>query len=80
MTLDFHWALNFLFGIVLMGIGWFCREIWDAVQTLRDDLAALETQIGTDYVRYDRLQDLLKPLDKKLDQLADTIRRVLERP
>lgn len=80
MTLDLHWALNALFGIVLIGVGWFCREIWSAVQTLRRDLSELETKIGTDYVRYDRLQDMLKPISLKLDQIADALTHKQDRP
>ena len=73
MTLDLHWALNALFGLVLMGFGWFCRELWSAVQTLRKDLAEFETRVGTDYIRYDRLQDLLKPIERKLDQISSAL-------
>ena len=43
-------------------LGWFARQMWDAVQALRVDLTELEIRIGSDYVRYDRLQDSLRLL------------------
>lgn len=48
-------------------LGWFARELYAATQALRRDLSALEVRIGTDYVRYDRLQEAMRPV---LDQLA----------
>lgn len=49
-------------GITCAVLGWFARELYGATQALRRDLSTLEVQIGRDYVRYDRLQDALKPL------------------
>lgn len=66
--IDLHTILTGLLGVVCAVLGWLGRELWQAVQSLRRDLGALEVRIGTDYVRYDRLQDALKPV---LDALAD---------
>lgn len=70
--------INIVLGTGLTVLGWFARELWQAVQSLRKDLSTLETKIGTDYVRYDRLQDALKPImdalqhiNSKLDSKAD---------
>ena len=59
-------------------LGWFAREIYQATQTLRKDISTLEVQIARDYVRYDRMQDALKPvmdalaeLHKLMDRKAD---------
>jgi len=59
-------------------LGWFARELYQATQSLRKDLSALEVKIGSDYIRYDRLQDALKPImdalieiKHKVDQKAD---------
>ena len=43
-------------------LGWFARECYTAIKTLKNDLSALQIQIATDYIRYDRLQDALEPL------------------
>lgn len=54
-------------------LGWFARELYQATQQLRADLSALETKIGTDYVRYDRLQDALRPLMDAIREIKDAV-------
>lgn len=50
-------------------LGWFGRELYSAVNNLKKDLSLLEIKIGTDYVRYDRLQDALKPVIERLEHI-----------
>ena len=62
------------FVIVLIGaacgvLGWFARELYNAVNRLRDDLQKLEVKLSTDYVRYDRLQDAFKPIMASLEEI-----------
>jgi hypothetical protein len=80
MTLDLHWIVNGLLGLVLIGVGWFCREIWGATQALRKDLASLERDIGQNYVRYDRLQDALQPIVRTLERIEDTLSKKVDKP
>ena len=61
-------------GVALTIGGWFARELYQAVQKLRADLSALEIQIGRDYVRYDRLQDALKPILDGLHEIKETLK------
>jgi cell division protein FtsB len=56
-------------------LGWFARELYHAVQQLRTDLTTLEVKLGTDYVRYDRLQDALKPILSAINDVKDTLAR-----
>lgn len=73
MELDriFLWVLGGACGV----LGWFARELYNATQSLRKDLSALEVRIGTDYVRYDRLQDALKPVIDTLNEIKHTLER-----
>lgn len=73
MSLDLHWLVNILLAMVSAGLGWFCREIWSAVQKLRADLQAFELRISNEYVRYDRLQDALRPVLDKLQRIEDAL-------
>jgi hypothetical protein len=62
------------FVIALIGaacgvLGWFARELYNAVNRLRDDLQKLEVKLSTDYVRYDRLQDAFKPIMASLEEI-----------
>lgn len=68
VQLDPHTIFTTLLALFCGLLGWLGRELWQAVEALREDLSKLEIKIGTDYVRYDRLQDALKPV---LDALAD---------
>lgn len=55
-------------------LGWFARQLWDAVQSLRKDLTALQIVMSTDYVRYDRLQDALQPIITALQEIKETLK------
>lgn len=61
-------------------LGWLARELWSAVQSLRRDLTALEVKLGNDYVRYDRLQDALRPIMDALDEIRSTLAHKADKP
>lgn len=76
--MDFNVVLNIVLGSSLAIGGWFVRQIWDAVQKLKDDLKKIEVDIPTNYVRkdemtarFDRIEDLLDKLYEKLDNKVD---------
>ena len=69
-----------LVGCAIGVLGWFARVLYEATQSLRRDLSALEVRIGTDYVRYDRLQDVMKPLMQQLDRIEDALTRKADKP
>lgn len=73
MTVDLHFILTTLLGVVCAILGWLGREVWSAVQKLRSDLSALEVRISADYVRYDRLQDALRPVMEALADIRATL-------
>ena len=54
-------------------LGWFARELFMATQGLRKDLSALEVRISTDYIRYDRMQDAMKPIMDSLAEIKHTL-------
>lgn len=60
-------------------LGWFARQMWDAVQKLRLDLTELEIRIGSDYVRYDRLQDSLRPIMEALRDIQSTLKNKVDK-
>lgn len=62
-----------LLGISCAVLGWFARELYSATQSLRKDLSALEVLIRGDYIRYDRLQDALKPIMDGLQEIKHTL-------
>lgn len=68
-----------LIGLACGILGWFAREIYNATQSLRKDLSALEVQIGRDYVRYDRLQDALKPVMDSLHEIQQALAHKMDK-
>lgn len=54
-------------------LGWLARELYSAIQSLRRDLSALELQISRDYVRYDRMKDIMSPIMEALKEIKDTL-------
>ena len=62
----------------MLGVGWWCRQIWDSVQQLKKDVQSIEISLPTNYVRkvdldakFDKLEATLQRILDKLDQKAD---------
>lgn len=62
-----------LIGLACGILGWFARELYNATQSLRKDLSALEVKISAEYIRYDRLQDALKPIMDSLHEIKQAL-------
>ena len=76
--MDGQTLIDLVVGTVLACIGWWCRQIWDSVQMLKDDVKQIEIDLPTNYVkkndmtvRFDRIEVLLDKLYEKLEQKAD---------
>lgn len=70
--------INLLIGSVLAVLGWFARQLWDAVQALKQDMKQIEVDLPTHYVRkdeleirFDKLELMLNRIFEKLDSKAD---------
>lgn len=64
--------INLLIGSVLAVLGWFARQLWDAVQALKEDMKQIEVDLPTKYVRKDELE-------MKLDKLEHMLNRIFEK-
>lgn len=62
-----------LIGLTCGALGWFARELYSAVNRLRDDLQKLEVKLSAEYVRYDRMQDAFKPIMQALDEIKQAL-------
>lgn len=70
--------LNFTLGAGLTVGGWFCRQLWDAIQELKKDLNALRTEIAKDYTPKQEFREMaheiramFQRISDKLDEKAD---------
>lgn len=75
--MDTNDVVQIVLGLVSIAtgvLGWFARQMWDAVQNLRKDLTVLQVQISENYVRYERLKDILKPLMDGIEEIKEILR------
>lgn len=72
--------INLLGGAALSVLGWFARQLWDAMKELRADLHVLEVNLPENYVkrsdldkRMERIEDMFQRIYDKLDSKADKL-------
>jgi hypothetical protein len=72
--------INLLGGAALSVLGWFARQLWDAMKELRADLHTLEVNLPENYVkrsdldkRMERIEDMFQRIYDKLDSKADKV-------
>jgi hypothetical protein len=71
--MDLQHVLNFAIGAVLAALGWFARQLWDAVAALRDDIRQLERQLPVHYVRKDDFVEAVARIEKMLGKIFDKL-------
>ena len=76
--MDVQEIINILLGIGMSVTGWFARELWSAVQTLKDNLYKLREEIAKDYMPKDEfvafkseLFTMLRRIEDKLEKKED---------
>lgn len=76
--MDMQSLINMAGGVILAGIGWWARVIWDSLQKLKDDLHELEVDLPKSYVsktdldkRMQHIEDMFQRIYDKLDGKAD---------
>ena len=76
--MDWQVIINIAAGALLAAIGWWCREIWDSLKSLKSDLQRIEIDLPKNYVskseintRFDKIDSILERIFDKLDEKAD---------
>jgi hypothetical protein len=76
--MDVQTLINTVLPIICVAIGWFCKELWTAVQVLKNDLNNLRTHLAENYMHKedfsDRWEEVLKAIHRiedKLDKLQE---------
>ena len=74
--MDFQTIINTVLPLVLVAVGWFCKEVWSAVQVLKDEVHDLRAHLAENYIhksdfsdRWDEILKALHRLEDKLDQI-----------
>jgi hypothetical protein len=66
-------VINIIIGTVLSVLGWFARQLWDAVQSLKSDMQKIEISLPTHYVRKDELEARFDKLEAMLDKIFEKL-------
>ena len=76
--MDSQSIMNLAAGTAIAAIGWFARQLWDAVADLRKDVHEIEVALPSQYLRKDehtaamqRIEDMLQRIFDKLDAKMD---------
>ena len=76
--MDFQTLFNVAAGILLSALGWFGRQLWDAVKELRSDLHQIETDLPRNYIAKDEFREdmrevkaILNEIFRKIDDVRD---------
>jgi hypothetical protein len=67
--------LNFLLGTISAVLGWFARELWTAVQLLKEDVYKLREELAKNYMPKDEFQQFKDELFFTLRRIEDKLER-----
>lgn len=73
--MEFQTILNLALGSLSAILGWFARELWAAVQALKDDLYKLREEIAKDYMPKDEFQTFKSELFSMLRRIEDKLEK-----
>lgn len=65
--------INVVLGVMLSACGWFARQLWDAVNELKSDLASLREEIAKDYLAKDDFRDYTAEIKGMLHRILDKL-------
>jgi hypothetical protein len=71
--MDAQIIFNLASSALLIGVGWWCREIWDSVKSLRLDIKQIEINLPTHYVRKSEIESRLDKIDQTLERIFDKL-------
>lgn len=64
---------NYIVGGVLALLGWLGRTLWDAVNSLKNDIKEIEVDLPTNYVKKTELDNRLYKIETMLDKIFDRL-------
>lgn len=67
--MDPQTLFNVALGIITGGLGWFARQLWEAIQKLRADLSELSSDIPAKYLSKDDYRVDLGRIHEMLDRI-----------
>lgn len=81
--MDWQIVINIALGCVIALVGWFAREIWDAIKELRSEIKQLDQKMHTDFVRRDDFKDAMadhkRDMERGFTEVKDLIGALFKR-
>ena len=71
--MEFQVLFNLVSGALLIGVGWWCREIWDSVKSLKNDVKQIEVNLPTNYARRSEIENRFDKIDNALERIFDKL-------
>lgn len=65
--------INLAAGAALAAIGWFARQIWEAVNELRRDVHSIEVELPKSYIRRDEFAESMREVKAMLEKIFDRL-------
>jgi len=73
MELNPQIIINIVAGVMLSALGWFARQLWDAVKELREDLHKIEVDLPKNYTTKDDFTAAMKSVSDGLQRIYDKL-------
>jgi hypothetical protein len=70
--MDTQNLINIIAGGAIGVGGWFARQLWDSVQSLKEDVHQIEVDLPRNYVMKD-------DLDKRMSHIEDMFQRIYDK-
>lgn len=71
--MDYQTFINAVAGLALSVMGWFARQLWDAVKELKRDLSSLREEIAKDYVPKNDFRDFAQEIRGMFQRISDKL-------
>ena len=71
--MEFQPVFNLVGGAILVAVGWWCKEIWNSVKSLKEDIRAIEVDLPKNYVSKADIESRLDKIDATLERIFDKL-------
>lgn len=83
MDMEWNTIVNLGWGAVLSGVGWFVRQLWDAVTELKTDLQRLRIELPSEYATKKEISSALTEMKtdhrEDMKEIKDICRQIFDK-
>jgi translation initiation factor 2B subunit (eIF-2B alpha/beta/delta family) len=77
--LDAQVIINIVGGSVLAALGWFARELWNAIKDIQRDVHKIEVDLPNNYVKREELSKGLQDIKDMCDKIFEKLEKLNDR-